>query len=94
MQGGDVYFGVDRGRVWALMPQQLANLIQRASLPKQARGQRMSKHMGACVPRLYTGMFQSAHDDRGNRRRVSKADEWSPVAKEHFSIGRARAIMT
>jgi hypothetical protein len=38
MQGGDIYFGVDRRRVWALMPQQFANLIQRASLPKQARG--------------------------------------------------------
>jgi hypothetical protein len=38
MQGGDIYFGVDRRRVWALMPQQFADLIQRASLPKQARG--------------------------------------------------------
>ena len=38
VQGGDVYFGVDRRRVRALMPQQFADLIQRASLPKQARG--------------------------------------------------------
>ena len=30
--------GVNRRRVWALMPQQLANLIQRASVPKQVRG--------------------------------------------------------
>jgi hypothetical protein len=74
MQGGDIYFGVDRGRVWALMPQQFANLIQRSPLAKQARGQRMSKHMCAGVRRLYTGMFQSAHDERGNRRRVRKAD--------------------
>jgi len=56
------------------MPQQFANLIQRASLPKQARGQRMSKHMGACVRRLYAGLFQGAPDEQGNRRRVPKAD--------------------
>ena len=94
MQGGDVYLGVNRRRVWALMPQQFANLIQRASLAKQARGQRMSKHMGAGVRRLYAGMFQSTHDDRGNRRRVSKADEWSPVAQEHSSHGGSRAVVT
>jgi hypothetical protein len=54
------------------MPEQFANLIQRASLSQQARGQRVSKHMGAGVRRLYAGMFQSTHDERGNRRRVRK----------------------
>jgi hypothetical protein len=56
------------------MAQKLANLIQGTSLSKQARGQGMAKHMGASVRRLYTGMFQSAHDERGNRRGVRKAD--------------------
>jgi hypothetical protein len=30
----------------------------------------MAKHRGAGVRRLYTGMFKSAHDERGNRRRA------------------------
>jgi hypothetical protein len=68
MQGSDIYFGVDRGRVWALMPQQFADLIQRASLPKQARGQGVAKHMGAGVRRLHAGMFDGAPDERGDRR--------------------------
>jgi hypothetical protein len=72
MQSADVHLGVYRRRVGALMPQQFSNLIQRASLSQQARGQRVSKHMGTGVRRLYTGMFQSTHDERGDRRRVRK----------------------
>jgi hypothetical protein len=64
------------------MPEQFANLIQRASLSQQARGQRVSKHMGAGVRRLYAGMFQSTHDERGNRRRGSKNQLTEPGVEE------------
>ena len=63
MQGGDVYFGVDRRRVRALMPQQFANLIERASLSEQTGGQGVPKYVGALMRRLYAGMFQSAPDE-------------------------------
>ena len=50
--------------------------------------------MGAGVRRLYTGMFQRAHDERGNGGCVPKADERSPVAQEHSASDRLRAVVT
>jgi hypothetical protein len=56
------------------MTQQFADFIQGASLPKQASGEGVSKYVRAVVRRLYAGMFQSAPDKRGNRRRICKTD--------------------
>jgi hypothetical protein len=48
------------------MAQQFANLIQRASLPEKARGQRMPQHVGALMNGLNASMVQGTHHERGN----------------------------
>jgi hypothetical protein len=66
MQGSDIYFGVDRRGVRALMPQQFTNLIERATLPEQTGGQGVPKHVGTFMRRLNARMSESAHDERGD----------------------------
>ena len=72
------------------MTEQLADLIQRRTLPNHLRCQTVTEQMGTLAGGVHSCPRECTHNQSGNCDRVSKPYPRSPVSNEHSSAGTRR----
>ncbi len=75
------------------MTEQLADLIQRRTLPNHVPCQTVPKQMGALACRVHSRPLECTHNQSGNCDRVGKPYPRSPAPNEHSSAGTRRATV-